>query len=53
MTIQRPATIAIGVLFLFIVSEPLAQTNVTGYIAGTVMSVEAMSVGGQGLRQPG
>jgi len=46
MMIQRPVIIAIGVLFLFIVSEPLAQTNVTGYIAGTVMSVEAMSVGG-------
>jgi hypothetical protein len=46
MMIARRATIAVGVLFLFVMSELLAQTNVTGYISGRVVNKVSEAVEG-------
>jgi len=46
MKFERLSTFILGVLFLFIVSELLAQTNVTGYISGVVLTTEAKPVEG-------
>jgi hypothetical protein len=46
MMIARRATIAVGVLLLFVMSELLAQTNVTGYISGRVVNKVSEAVEG-------
>ena len=41
MIIEKWLTFAVSVLFIFFATELLAQTNVTGYIVGVVMTTEA------------